>query len=394
MAEHLDRVDARAKLQPRRDPYWHKLAQGRFVGFRRMARGTEGTWLARCYLGDKYEHRSLGDFATLADKARFDAAVAAAEEWFGHLGAGGDAKPGTVKEACEAYAEHLRAEKSEAAAKDAEGFYKRIVYGDGDKHPADPIARVDLAKATRRHFEEYRKRLLKAAGSIPSFNRSISPVRAALNHAKEVGKVPSDQAWAVPLKPLKDEGKGAGGLRAGTRRELYLEPAERAKLIEHASDETKRFLTVLRLLPLRPGDVANLKVAHFNAHDKTLSIPAGKTKRRDIPLSADAVAHLKACAKDKLPGVWLISRDGDNRQWKKEAWRDEIKLAAAGAKLPRAIVAYTFRHSVITDLVKSSDIDLLTVAQLSGTSVAMIEKHYGKLRQKHARAALEALAKM
>lgn len=387
MAVHLDRVDSRTKLEPRRDPYWHRIAQGRFVGFRRMARGAEGTWLARCYLGDKYEHRSLGDFATLSEKARFDAAVAAAEEWFSHLGAGGEAKPGTVKEACDAYAEHLRTEKSETAAKDAEGFYRRTVY-------EDAIARVDLAKATRRHFEEYRKRQIRAAGSISSFNRNITPLRAALNHAKDVGKVPSDQAWAVPLKPLKDEGKAAGSLRPGARRELYLDAAERAKLIEHASEETKRFLTVLRLLPLRPGDVASLQVKHFKAHERTLSIPAGKTVRRDIPLSTGAVAHLKACAQDKLPEAWLISRDGDGRQWRKEAWRDEIKLAAAAAKLPRATVAYTFRHSVITDLVKSSDIDLLTVAQLSGTSIAMIEKHYGKLRQKHARAALETLAKL
>ena len=36
--------------------------------------------------------------------------------------------------------------------------------------------------------------------------------------------------------------------------------------------------------------------------------------------------------------------------------------------------------------------DLLTVAQLSGTSVAMIERHYGHLRADHAAAALATLA--
>ncbi len=48
------------------------------------------------------------------------------------------------------------------------------------------------------------------------------------------------------------------------------------------------------------------------------------------------------------------------------------------------------RHSVITDLV-TGGLDLLTVAQLSGTSVAMIEKHYGHLRADHAAAALAGL---
>jgi hypothetical protein len=50
---------------------------------------------------------------------------------------------------------------------------------------------------------------------------------------------------------------------------------------------------------------------------------------------------------------------------------------------------------VITDLVTgiagSKPLDLLTIAHLSGTSVAMIEKHYGHLRAEHAEQALAAL---
>jgi hypothetical protein len=40
----------------------------------------------------------------------------------------------------------------------------------------------------------------------------------------------------------------------------------------------------------------------------------------------------------------------------------------------------------------TSGLDLLTVAQVSGTSVAMIEAHYGHLRQEHAANALAKLA--
>ena len=54
-------------------------------------------------------------------------------------------------------------------------------------------------------------------------------------------------------------------------------------------------------------------------------------------------------------------------------------------------MAYTLRHSAITDLV-TGGLDLLTVAQLAGTSVAMIERHYGHLRGDHAAQALERLA--
>ena len=55
------------------------------------------------------------------------------------------------------------------------------------------------------------------------------------------------------------------------------------------------------------------------------------------------------------------------------------------------VVAYTLRHSTITDLVQGG-LDLLTVAQVSGTSVAMIEKHYGHLQRDRAAAALAGLA--
>ena len=49
------------------------------------------------------------------------------------------------------------------------------------------------------------------------------------------------------------------------------------------------------------------------------------------------------------------------------------------------------RHSIITDLVHGG-LDLLTVAQISGTRVRMIEKHYGHLRGDIAVNALSALA--
>jgi site-specific recombinase XerD len=61
------------------------------------------------------------------------------------------------------------------------------------------------------------------------------------------------------------------------------------------------------------------------------------------------------------------------------------------AKLPDAITAYAMRHSAITDLV-TVGLDLLTIAQLSGTSVAMIEKHYGHLQADRAADALAKLA--
>ena len=42
---------------------------------------------------------------------------------------------------------------------------------------------------------------------------------------------------------------------------------------------------------------------------------------------------------------------------------------------------YALRHSAITDLIVYENLDIMTVARLSGTSLAMIEKHYAHLLQ-------------
>ena len=375
MSRQLDRVEARQRLPIRRDPYWHRVAQGQYIGFRRMTRASIGTWLARANVGGRYAYKTLGEFAEVQEKDRFDAVNKAAAEWFRHIGRGGSTEKATVKAACDAYVAHLRKEKGEASAKDAEGAFRRLV-------DEDPIARADLSKLKPTHFSAWRERVI-GKGSSSYFNRNLTPLRAAMNYALDQGAVSSDFAWSKALRPLKlDPREG--------RRMIYLDAAQRRKLIEKASAELRPMLTAWTLLPVRPGDVARLRVEHLDAKGRSLTIPNGKTDSRVIPLSDDALAHFKSCARGKLPGAWLIAR-ADGSQWTRFAWRNEMWEAVKRAKLPRAVVAYSLRHSCITDLM-ASGLDPLTVARLSGTSIAMIDKHYGHLRAEHARKGLEVLA--
>jgi len=374
MSIGIDRVDTRARLKARRDPYWLRLTEGRFVGFRKMTAGATGTWLARFYDGERYQYKTLGDFALLLEKERYDAAKVDADEWFRHLTHGGSTDSSTVKGACAAYVDKLRLEKSGFAADDAKARFARLI-------DTDPLGRVELQKLSPRHLAEWKKRLLNAGSSRASFNRNATSLRAALNLAYQRRDVASNHAWAEELKPLEG---------ADNRRELYLDRVARRKLIDKASEELRPFVVSLALLPFRPGDVAKLKVEHLDVRHRVLKVPSGKTAARPIPLAGDALIHFKSCAKDKLPGAWLVSR-ANGKQWDRYAWRDEIKAAAKLAKLPADTCAYTLRHSVITDLV-TGGLDLFTIAKVSGTSVAMIEKHYGHLQREHARNALEALA--
>jgi hypothetical protein len=104
----LDRVEARERLKPRRDPYFQRLSEGRYVGFRKMTPDTPGTWIARFYDGEKYHHKRLGDFPEKLAKERFDAAKESAEVWFEGLDMGASTKPTAVKHL--RYVEKLRTE--------------------------------------------------------------------------------------------------------------------------------------------------------------------------------------------------------------------------------------------------------------------------------------------
>ncbi len=370
----LDRVDSRKRLELRREPHWQRLGEGRHLGFRRMTAESPGSWIARAKVGDKYHQHPLGDFVELDPRQKFDRAKAAAEAWFAHLDHGGSTERITVKQACERYVTRLRTERSESAADDAQATLRRFV-------DADQIAEIELAKLAPRHVADWRARVLKGDRSKAYVNRTMTVLRAALNVAHDRRDVASDHAWRTELKAL-DAPSG--------RRTLYLDRDQRRALIEGASNELRPLVKALCLLPLRVGELAQCRVSDFDAAHGLLRVPGGKTGGREVPLSKDAITFFRICAKGKLPGAWLVSR-ANGRQWDRFAWRDEVKLAAAAAHLPRATTLYTLRHSTITDLV-TGGLDLFTVAQVSGTSVAMIEKFYGKLRATVARTALAGLA--
>ena len=147
----------------------------------------------------------------------------------------------------------------------------------------------------------------------------------------------------------------------------------------------------LALLPLRPGALAALLAGHYDRRLKVLKIGTDKNgKDRKIKLPDVTAELFDEASKDKLFTAPLLSR-ADGKAWNKDAWKWPVKAAAEAAELPPGTTAYTMRHSVISDLVHDG-LDLLTVAQISGTSVAMIERHYGHLRSDVAAGALARLA--
>lgn len=178
---------------------------------------------------------------------------------------------------------------------------------------------------------------------------------------------------------------------ADRRRDLYLDQAERIRLVAATNAEAAPFVRALCQLPLRPGALAALRAKDFERRTRTLTI--GKDKHgqpRQVSVPASMAEFLIEQVSGKMPNAPIFMRK-DGAAWNKDAWKGPIKEAVHKARLPSAVSAYTLRHSVLTDLIRYR-LPVLTVAQLSGTSVAMIERHYGHLVRNDAEEALNQLA--
>ena len=386
----LSKVGERLKLKPRpgNEPHWHRIQVGCSVGYRPSLKDKHGRWSARAYDEDlrKYKVKQLGDFGELEGSQRFAAAKVETELFWQLVRDGGELRPSmrTVADACRDYVEKLETPEKSAEAKQR---FNRYVYG-------QPVAKVKLDKLRKKHVQQWRDWLTSQPAQVSrskkgkvrtraraasTINRDMAVLRAALSKVLPKGAPSTPAAWQEALTSIR----GANG-----NRRIYLDKSQRQALLRHIPSEAEPFARALCLLPVRPGALAALSVENFNCLTKELHIVKDKAGAgRRIQISSDAAELLSGLTQDKLPAAPLFMRK-DGSRWNRHTWHRPFSIAASLANLPEGATAYTLRHCVITDLI-TARLPILTVAQLSGTSVEMIEKHYGHLSNE---AAVDALA--
>lgn len=373
----IHKSSALKMLKPRREPYWGPpLSRGWHVGFRKSDGGT-GSWIARFRSpGGKQLYKALGD---VSPAFTLEEARAEALKWFGEMSGRTSAIPEySVETACRDYVTHLRNGGADANAEDCKRRFERSVYG-------KPFGQKKVPGLQRAEVTEWRNRLERANGTGtlgPSTkNRTCASVIAALNYAaantKTTGVTRADAAewFEIGLLTVEDN-----------RRDVYVELEDRRRWLECMGEGDGRdYVEIHHLTGCRPGDPRYCLVKHFNPKQNHLRFPKSKTGPRDAPLHDAAVTLLKRRAKGKTPNELLFTNNG--RQWVHYDWHQLVRLTAIAAKIPRAeeCVLYTFRHCWITDALTVMGLSTLEVARITGTSVQMIEKHYGHLVSGRAR---------
>jgi integrase len=359
----LSRKRERERLSIRREPYWQRLTEGAYLGFRR---GPD-TWLARFRGRDERQQ-----YHALGEALEYDDAKRKAEAWLKQLAGSAvrTVKRDTVKAALQSYLDDLREHGRTSAANETEWRFKKTVHN-------DPLADLSLEQATKDDFREWRGR--QTEGRQPrTVNRYVRSVVAGLNHAVEAGHVGNPSAWH--LKPLSDDVEDDGETA------VFLTPEQRRALIAAATPNAGAFLRGLELTGARPSELAAATVAHFDGQQLRLAHRKGKPPKlrvRHTVLGADGVAFFEAQAADKLPQAPIFTEDGV-QTWRRHMWARQVraaikahnKTAKGKERLPVGVGSYAMRHARISELLQIHGVDPLTVAAQTGTSLAMIEKAY------------------
>lgn len=369
--EQIDKATVRRRLAPRREPYWGTpVERGLFVGFRKLDGGW-GTWVARWRDDEgKQRYHSLGPVSETVD---YDAARKAASAWMKCTEAGVESTTvRTVADACREYVADRKKQKGEATGHDADLRFKRTIYD-------HPLGKVPLSKITQKRIEAWRDELGEPADddsrslSKASLNRTMTTLKAALNYAVSRRYVAADRAieWGL-VKPYK----------ADNRRDLFLDLAQRRALLSEAQGAIRDLMEAVMQTGARAGELTGAKRRQFDHRTGSMTFD-GKTGKRTVPLSPPAVDLFKRLSRSKLPNAHLFVRD-DGKPWGPSDWDKLVRNAAATAKLPAGVCLYTLRHSFITEAI-TGGLSPLEVARLVGTSLMMIDKHYGHLAQTIAR---------
>ncbi len=372
-------------LQPRNAVYWHKLTKGAHVGIRKTGKvgTTEGSWHAR------HTDSANGNYRTqksLGADIGFDGASELAREFCKSKTAGVD-HTYTVGMAIEAYIDNRSAEKTEESG---QGGKQNL-----GKHIPESLLNQPVADLNKGILRRWRNALLEGAnGNKPvvktTANRIMADFIGALNLCYNDGVVDSKKAW-TKLRFKSSKGEGA--------RDVFFTPEQEQTLLSLCDGQFKVLIEAALLIGARPpGELANLRVRDFDAAKGSLkitadSVGAGKTGAREMILSDKGVEFFELHTAGKSGDDWIIPKDSGEK-WRPHdqylPWqmiRRKNKKLDESLRFPHEAVLYSCRHTYISRMV-AGGVPMLAIAKNAGTSVQMIEEHYGHFAETDLRAML------
>jgi integrase len=404
----------RARLKKGRQPHWRALVQGKQIhlGWQRWPDDQEGRWLLRRYLGNgRYRMHEIGkaDDHDAADGDRvldFDQAEEKARAAVG-------AKPGkrdklTVRDAMKLY---LKAKGDDGKpTEDIEGRANfHILPMLGDCLVADLTSeqlrrwRTDLANSPA-HLRSPKKgeRNMRQAQDAEAIrrrrvtaNRTLTCLKACLNHAFKEKLVASDDAWRGNRVAL------FAGVNVAKIRFLAVEEAQR--LLNACEPDFRVLVQGALQTGMRYGELCRLTVADFAArlHRQadgssvevgTLAVLKSKTgKSRHVHLTAEGIAFFRTMTAGRA-GDQLMFRHADGTPWGESHQSERMRQACDRAKIAPRIGFHILRHTWASLAVMAGMPMMVAARNLGHRDTKMVERHYGHLSDEYVISAIHSSA--
>ena len=393
---NISTPNGRARLAARREPYFTRIAKAQHLGFRKLETG--GTWVAKYTAGQARQYRALGSEAEIPEHAE---ALKLALAWF--RDATEEDQPEstyTVQMAIDDYCADLSTRKGKNAGYRASMAAKR--------HITPKLGKIEVSKLRTKRVKAWLSDLVCSADdeqavrrSKDSANRILTILKASLNLAFKDGVIKSDIEWRR-VSPFHD---------VGSARDVYLSREQCKALLDACQSDFRDMVRSALLTGARYSELACRKVGDLDLKQGVLRVTGGKTGSRDIVLNDAACAHFKLLAKDKLPVALLhyrilnataIKTDEPKAllaEWKSSDQVRRMRAAVTAANrsvtyanhLPVATCFYSLRHTSAS-LALLAGVNIQVLAENLGTSIRMIETHYGKFLHSDRRAQFNLVA--
>ena len=382
----------RAKLPIRRDPYWHLIAEGQHIGYRKGVQG--GTWIARIYdpaKGRRFQSLGFADDTVEADGTHvlsFPQAQEAARTWFLSLGLAdsGDvfAGPYSVNKAIDDYlADRERVKR------------KRLDRTRGiiQAHILPSLGHIDVSKLTHGKVKAWRDAIAEAPprvrtrkgaeqayrtieGSDPdamrkrqaTANRILTVLKAALNFAHENRRVSNKAAWEA-VKPFRE---------VDLPKVRFLTPSEVTALTKACDADFQVIVKAALLTGCRYGELTELRVDAFNRKNKSIFIEKSKKGgTRHVALNDEGVTFFSQLAKGREPSAKMFSR-ANGKPWKTSEQKRPMDKACSESKID-GVTFHVLRHTYASQAVMNGVPVAVVAEQLGHKDTRITERHYAHL---------------
>ena len=388
---NLETRTARNRLSPQQKPHWRKIDQGSHVGYYKGKRSR--SWVARYFLGDgHYTETTLG----LADDVQdadgvgvlsFSQAQNKARRWFSEQArkkAGIEtAGPYTVADVIHNYLRWYEVHRRDITnARYRTNSFILPALGQREACKLTPqVIRAwheGLARTPpRRRTALGNPQQYGESSDNPEYvrqrrvtaNKSLTLLKAALNHAWREGQIASDDAWRR-VKPFA---------RVDAPKIRYLTEAEIRRLVNACAPDIRQLVQAALLTGCRYGELTTMLCADFNSDTGSVYVKPGKGgKARHVTLSEEGIIFFTDATAGR-PGDTIIFRREDGEPWGKSHQARPLAEACSRAKILPPASFHILRHSHASHLAMQ-DVPLMVIAhQLGHADSRMAERHYAHL---------------